>query len=110
MQYIKSLKIKVKRNLGWFGFNLVNNNEIREKIREKLLGALKKLHFEKIYQLEDGIDEEEKKSWLNNKEFFNSKKNPFIRQGARFKDWPHGRALALNDNKKFFFFFFFFEE
>ena len=108
MQYIKSLKVKVKRNLGNYAFNLVNNNEIRERIREKLLGALKKLHFEKIYQLEDAIDEEEKKSWLNNKEFFNSKKNPFIRQGARFKDWPHGRALDFNNNKKFFLIFFFF--
>jgi len=101
MQYIKNLKVKVKRNLEGFGFNLVNNNETREKIREKMLGALKKLHFDRTYLLEEVVDDEEKKFWLNNKGFFNLKKNPFIRQGARFKDWPHGRALALNNEKKF---------
>jgi hypothetical protein len=66
-----------------------------------MLGALKKLHFDRTYLLEEVVDDEEKKFWLNNKGFFNLKKNPFIRQGARFKDWPHGRALALNNEKKF---------
>lgn len=99
-QYIKSLKVKVKRNLDGFGFNLVNGNESREKIREKLLSALKKQHFEKTYLLEEVIANEEKRFWLNNKGFFNNKKNPFIRQGTRFKDWPYARALALNSEKK----------
>ena len=100
LQYIKNLKVKVKRNLDGFAFNLVNSNETREKIREKILNAFKKVNFEKVHMLEEMIDDEKKKFWLNNKGFFNVKKNPLIRHGTRFKDWPTGRALALNQEKK----------
>jgi len=107
LQYIKSLKVKIKRNFEGFAFNMSLSNEIREKIQEKTLIILKK-HFEKVFLLEEMLDDEKKKFWMNNKGFFSVKKNPFIRQGLRFKDWPHARAIALNTEKKSIEFFAFF--
>ena len=104
LHYIKSFKVKIKRNFEGFAFNMSLSTEQREKIREKTLVILKK-HFEKVFLLEDMLEDEKKKFWMNNKAFFSVKKNPFIRQGLRFKDWPHGRAIAINTDKKFFIFF-----
>lgn len=105
IQYIKTFKFKVKRNLDGHAFNLVISNENREKIKEKIISALKKLNFDKFYLLEEMIEDEKKKFWINNKQYFNSKKNPFIRQGARYKDWPSGRAIALKSEKRYLKFF-----
>lgn len=99
-QFVKSAKIKVKRNLEGFAFNLGNSSETREKIREKLVENVRKLGFDKVWMLEEMLEEEKKKFWINHKSFFNNKRNPFVKQGVRFKDWPKGRALALNSEKK----------
>lgn len=99
IQFVKTFKLKIKRNLEGFAFNLVNSSEIREKIKEKVAETLRKLGFDRILAVDEMLDEEKKKFWINHKAFFNNKRNPFIKQGTRYKEWPKGRALAMNSEK-----------
>lgn len=99
--FIRTYKVKVKRNIDGFGFNLSNSIENKKKIRENLLNALNKTGlFQKELLLEDMNEEEKKKFWVNNKGFFNIKKNPFVKQGVRYRDWPIGRAIAITIDKR----------
>lgn len=44
-QFVKSFKLKIRRNVEGFAFNMTLNKEIREKLRENLVCAVQNINY-----------------------------------------------------------------
>jgi len=99
---IKSTRVRVGRSHDSYGFPPVSTCEDRVAMENKAKEALKKLDGEHkgTYHPLTGMSADTQKQLTDDHFLFNDH-DRFLRAAAGYDDWPTGRGIFFNDNKKF---------